>query len=182
MSRKRHGTVETRTSRSHPLRIDWLPGERVGITIQPGKRGVSAIGAWRWDRSLAADLDVLAAANVATVVCLVTDDELNRLGVDVYEDAASMHGIALVRGPILDLSVPSAERMTWLLAQIDAALIRGRLAIQCVGGLGRSGVVAGCYLGGGEAALRTLGKVRGPRCPETDQQRSFVRTWRTWRG
>lgn len=172
------GTVEMRTSRSHPLRVDWLPGERVGLTIQPGKRGASVVGSWRWSRSLAADLDALAALGVATIVCLVTDEELNRLCVVGYEAAANKRGIALARFPIRDLSVPSVERVAGLLPALDAALIRGRLVIQCVGGLGRSGVVAGCHLGGGEAALRTLAKVRGPRCPETDAQRAFVLGWR----
>jgi protein-tyrosine phosphatase len=53
------------------------------------------------------------------------------------------------------------------------------MVIHCIGGLGRTGVIAGCLLRAldvpPDEALRRLVAARGTRCPELDEQRSFVR-------
>lgn len=53
----------TRTSDTHPLWIDEVragdAGGLIGITFCPGKCGPSISG-YQWERSLSADLDVIA--------------------------------------------------------------------------------------------------------------------------
>ena len=49
-----------RTSKSHPLRVDWLDVEfserQLGLTFAPGKVG-DAVGPYRWERDLEGDLE-----------------------------------------------------------------------------------------------------------------------------
>jgi protein-tyrosine phosphatase len=52
------------------------------------------------------------------------------------------------------------------------------ILIHCIGGVGRTGVIAGCLLRAldvaPDEALRRLVAARGKRCPETSEQRRFV--------
>lgn len=61
-----------------------------------------------------------------------------------------------------------------LIAEPERAVV-----INCNGGLGRSGVIGGCLLRAlgvdAEQALRRLRGARGPECPQTEEQRQFVR-------
>jgi hypothetical protein len=86
-------------------------------------------------------------------------------------------------------SAPSVPVMRATLDTIDLWLSDGRPTfVHCVGGCGRSGTVAGCWLARhgiavGEGVLVELEHLRAalpaPRpCPETDEQRDLVRAWR----
>ncbi|HEX9708218.1 MAG TPA: ADP-ribosylglycohydrolase family protein [Steroidobacteraceae bacterium] len=99
---------------------------------------------------------------------------------------------AYVRKPIRDHGVPeSAEMMHEILAALDGALAEGRrVYLHCRAGIGRTNVVAGCWIanqgGSGEDALERLnrqwrGSARSrswPSVPETEAQAEFVRSWR----
>jgi hypothetical protein len=95
------------------------------------------------------------------------------------------------RVPIRDVNVPgSTSEMAAILDAIENALKDGdAVYVHCLGGVGRTGTVIGCYLTrsgiSGEEALRklasmwrTVGKSkRKPLSPETPEQREFVRNW-----
>ena len=95
------------------------------------------------------------------------------------------------RRPIKDHGVPEyRHHMTEILDEIDAALAAGRqVYIHCRAGIGRTGMVAGCYLarhcGSGVDALSQLaslwdasGRVHEWPCtPETDEQIRYVSSW-----
>lgn len=168
-----------RTSLTDPLRIAWLktPSEwRVGLTFAPGKHGPSTDGA-PWERELDADLEVLVRNGVRTIACLVETHELVRWKITELPSAAAARGIELLHSPIKDGSVPKIEAarslVCELLARRDAPIL-----IHCIGGLGRTGVIAGCLLRAldvaPDEALRRLVAARGTRCPENDVQRGFV--------
>jgi ADP-ribosylglycohydrolase len=104
--------------------------------------------------------------------------------------------IDYLRQPIPDHGVPAdRETMGRILATLDDALETGHCVyLHCRAGIGRSAMVAGCWLaernpGGGEAALIELGdywqQCRQSRSwtqvPETDEQADFVRSWQTLR-
>ena len=73
--------AKVRTSKSHPLRLDWLdPPARVGMTLLPGVIDSSSEG-FRWERDLATDLAALRAAGTTALVCLLEDHEFARYGV-----------------------------------------------------------------------------------------------------
>jgi len=95
------------------------------------------------------------------------------------------------RRPIKDHSVPEyPHHMAEILDEIDAALAAGcQVYIHCRAGIGRTGMVAGCYLArhgdSGKDALSELaslwdtsGRVREWPCtPETEEQAQYVSSW-----
>ncbi len=100
--------------------------------------------------------------------------------------------VLYMRQPIPDHGIPrSAEQMQEILDEIESALAGGRrIYLHCRAGIGRTNLVAGCWLanagGDGDAALARLnerwrGSARSrtwPTVPETDAQSDFVRRWR----
>lgn len=93
------------------------------------------------------------------------------------------------RMPIRDRDVPAIERMREVLAHIDAEIAAGHpVYVHCYGGIGRTGMVVGCWIAENEglsgsealeriAALRAGGPDRSLRSPERDEQRQFVEAW-----
>jgi protein-tyrosine phosphatase len=174
------------TSASDPIRIDFLPVPlpgRVGLTFAPGK-----CDGLRWQRSLPQDLDRLQAFySVSHLVSLIEDHELAHYRIGNLYAEAERRGIAVHRFPIPDVSVPAdVESLAPLVRQIGGwVAVREKVVIHCIGGLGRTGTVAGCFLveQGVDAAraLKLLREVRAPNCPETEEQREFVRRYERWR-
>ncbi len=92
------------------------------------------------------------------------------------------------RYPIQDWTTPSHEKMVEILHTIEDALSAGKnIYLHCYGGLGRTGLTVGCYLGshgfaGEQAILKILelrSKIPGElkNSPETDKQRRMVLGW-----
>ena len=168
-----------RTSITGPPRVAWLetPSEwRVGLTFAPGKRGPSTEGA-RWERDLDTDLDVLVGQGIRTIACLIEAHEFAEWGIDRLPSAAAARGLELLHRPIRDVSVPTLDEARSLVRELFARR-DAPILIHCIGGLGRTGVIAGCLLRAlgvaPEEALRRLVAARGKRCPETAEQRRFV--------
>ena len=109
------------------------------------------------------------------------DEEARKLRVDA----------AHVRRPVRDAGVPRSPLvMTAILDSIDEAIDAGETVYaHCLGGIGRTGTVVGCWLvrhgyTGDEALERVAELFRGmakaplhPRSPETNQQDDYVRNW-----
>lgn len=109
---------------------------------------------------------------------------------EVLQQAEGSRGIRLFKFPIPDVSVPrSRESAASILDAIDEAMQRGEVVyLHCWGGVGRTGVVVGCWLARhgqrGQSALDSLqllwqqcGKSRFRKSPETREQEDFVRAW-----
>ena len=104
-------------------------------------------------------------------------DELVDWGIAALPSAAAAHGIELLHRPIRDISVPTLDEARSLVRELIARRATPIL-IHCIGGLGRTGIVAGCLLRaldiGPDKALRRLAAARGTECPQTSEQRRFV--------
>lgn len=96
--------------------------------------------------------------------------------------------VSYQRHPIRDLSAPSQAQMVQILDAIDQARASGHMVyLHCLGGVGRTGVVIGCYLVRhgftSEDALRAIARRlyhthKAERLsPETDEQRAMVLRW-----
>ena len=171
-----------------PLRVDWLPdgwagdelAGRLGLTILPGKHGVSTRYPGRvYDRELAADLADLRGGGVVRLVLLVEDGELARWGPELVPEAWDP---PVIRFPIPDGSPPRDHAaMDRILAAVDEARASGNVAVACMGGVGRSGTVAACALvahgASADAAIATVRQVRHPEAVETAAQKAFVRAF-----
>jgi ADP-ribosyl-[dinitrogen reductase] hydrolase len=100
-------------------------------------------------------------------------------------------GVKHVRRPIGDHGVPRLrERMSEILESLRGALAgRHAVYVHCRAGIGRTGMVIGCYLAeqchDGEAALNQLNRLWSasarsaswPMIPETTEQADYVRRW-----
>jgi hypothetical protein len=101
--------------------------------------------------------------------------------------AGSQH----LRSAIADTWVPTkASQVQSLLRDIRTALGLGRgIYVHCRAGIGRTGLVIGCFLadedGNGKAALKELNRLwkqserskSWPKVPQTEQQADYVRLW-----
>lgn len=170
------------------LRIDWLepaqlgdelPG-RLGLTILPGKRGVSfRYPGQVYRRDLDEDLAMLRAAGVRHLVLLVEDAELSRWSDSGIVEHAAAAGVTVLRHPMPDGQPPaSLAEMREILAEIRHGRHDGNVAVACMGGVGRTGTVAACALvqaGRSPAeAIATVRAVRHPSAVETADQERFV--------
>jgi protein-tyrosine phosphatase len=159
------------------LRIDWLESPRLtqgklGMTLCPGRRDRG--------RELGLDLDVLAEQRVARLLCLLTDEEIEWAGIANISELAASRGVSFRRHPIRDQGAPGVDDAQELVAWCLEACARGEsVVVHCMGGLGRSGLIAACALVGqgasAEEAIAAVRAARGPRAIESREQERFVK-------
>jgi protein-tyrosine phosphatase/nicotinamidase-related amidase len=176
-----HAGLLARACREHMeqdrrLRVDWIPlpgvPGRMGLTILPGRGDRS--------RSLSEDIDQLAKLKTDLVVSLVTEDELAQFGVSTLPSALAAKGMECRRLPILDQKACTVEQAHALAQEILKTCQAGRnVVIHCVGGLGRSGMIAACVAVMARLdpsqAIALVRKHRSPRALETQSQ--IDRVW-----
>jgi protein-tyrosine phosphatase len=173
------------------LPIDWLepgllgdglPG-RLGLTILPGKRGISFRYPGRvYQRDLDGDFALLRVDGVRRLILLVEDAELQHWSDPGIAERGGAAGVEVIRHPIPDGRAPaSMAEMTRILEEIREARATADVAVACMGGVGRTGTVAACALveGGMTAddAIATIRAVRHPTAVETVEQERFVRSF-----
>ena len=92
------------------------------------------------------------------------------------------------RIPIQDMSTPEKTEMEEILNYIDQEISSGeKIYVHCLRGLGRTGIVIGCYLvrhgETGEKAIKKIASLRKNlpnrwlQSPQTDMQKEFVINW-----
>ena len=164
------------TPATNLLRVDWLepkfthPG-RIGLTLLPGRADR--------DRIMAEDLEVLKTFRITHMVPLITDRELTFYGVHNLLSEYASKGFKVIRLPILDGGIPNIEEMRTLVVRFsEICASGGRLVVHCVGGLGRSGTVAACFLKakgmGTREAIAEVRRVRSPQAIENKIQETFI--------
>jgi hypothetical protein len=158
------------------LRVDWvdspqIPAGRLGMTICPGRQDR--------DRDLEADLDRLRAEGVDRLLCLSTEAEMDWAGVPDLGSRAEALGFDYRWLPVPDQGTCSLSEAVDLVRWCREGLERGEsVVITCMGGLGRSGMVAACTLvdlgASPAAAIASVRAARGPRALETSGQEELV--------
>ena len=107
-----------------------------------------------------------------------------------YDGRASERAAAVRRFPVADMSIPTGALMERILDEIDKGLEDGRrVYVHCWAGLGRTGVVVGCWLirhghAGPEDVETVLRSLRagdresgGRESPQTPAQFRMMQTW-----
>lgn len=172
--------IEWRTlEQQGDLWIAWLsrmrtaPG-RLGLTILPGRRDRR--------RVLKKDLARLKDEGVTHIVPLLLVHEMEDYGVPELLREYNEAGFEVKHLPIADQGIVSEKDMTRLLKWIDKAIQdQGQVLLHCVGGLGRSGMVAASYLRyrglPARQALSEVRAVRSARAVESPPQEDFVQNY-----
>ncbi|MCB1139392.1 MAG: dual specificity protein phosphatase family protein, partial [Leptospiraceae bacterium] len=142
------------------------------ITILPGRKDRK--------RDLQKDLDTIRETGIDSVMCLVTPDELDYYGVPGLLQHYRENGLVAFDFPILDQHAPSLSGLQAALTWLEEQREDGRkVLIHCVGGLGRSGLVAAAHLMqsglGFDEAVEVVRHARSERAIETTEQMEFLR-------
>ncbi len=168
--------IRTTIRADQALRVDWLdlagdgPG-RLGITVCPGRRDRQ--------RDLDSDLATLVDGGVSRLLCILPDTELDWAGVGDLSGRARALGLDLLQVPVPDQGVPGIGTARELVRWCEEGVAAGeRVVVFCMGGLGRSGTIAACFLVDRgltpPEAISAVRRSRGPRAVETRAQEEFV--------
>jgi atypical dual specificity phosphatase len=143
-----------------PRRFRWIvPGVLAGCP-QPG---VVA--------PIEYDLDLLGAVGITHLITLTEQD--------LPQDLLRIHGLANTHLPIFDREAPSTGQMQMLLVRMQRLLQAGEvLAVHCLAGLGRTGLVLAAWLvrDGGLSAATAIERLRriDPAYVQTEAQEAFL--------
>jgi protein-tyrosine phosphatase len=122
----------------------------------------------------------LKQEGVETLVSLLTPREVLDLDLKQEPEYCSACGIDFISFPIPDTETPASKTATLELAQRLAIMVKAGkgVAIHCLGGIGRSSLIAACVLAilgiGPEEAFRLIRKSRGCDVPQTAEQKEWV--------
>ena len=160
----------------------------IGMTHCPGRSRPDGAGrAWR--RDLAQDVAALRAAGFGTVLTLVDDAELARLGAAGLPAELQRAGIDGLRFPIADFGVPdTGAQQAWhgVQAEVLARLRNGQsVLVHCAAGLGRTGTMVAVLLTAlGDTPDAAIARTRSarPGTIETAAQAQFVHASRRLAG
>jgi protein-tyrosine phosphatase len=171
--------------------VAFVPQDALAL---PGRLGFCpAPGRWRLDTALDRrsllddDLASLRACGTTTLVVLLEEEEMARIGLAGLLEHASRAGLEVLWFPIPDGTAPSdAESAAVLVERILERLASGRsVVVHCHGGIGRSGTItAACLVAAGADPVRALEVVRDerPGAATAPGQEEFVRAFGTaWR-
>lgn len=176
MAQNRHNSL---------LRIDPVIPDNcngvIGMVICPGRRVSFAMGD-DWDRDLDNDLQAIRDWGARALVSLMEKDEMEFYGVGELPAKVIRLGMSHFHLPIADMDVPgkSFERQ-WQTSgeELRDMLLSGQsIVIHCLGGLGRTGTIAGRLLvelgADPDTAIR---RIRGARAGtiQTIMQETYVR-------
>jgi protein-tyrosine phosphatase len=139
------------------------------------------------DESSQRKIAALITAGVSAFIDLTEEGELHPYAplLDPYP------GVFHHRFEIRDVSIPNTQQTTQILDAIDDYIAQEKMVyVHCWGGVGRTGVIVGCWLARhgypGKAALHRLREELWPACPksayrrspETCEQKQYIREWR----
>jgi hypothetical protein len=153
--------------------IDLPAGVRLAIMPRPraGDWLDDEVAGWR-------------AEGIDIIVSLLEAGEVKELG--LHREAGLCHDLDMefISFPVPDGGVPASTRETMALAEaIFARLNEGKaVAVHCRAGIGRSSLIAACVLVllgfATGTAFDRIGKVRGVKVPDTEEQRDWVDMFR----
>ena len=168
--------IRNRLKLRGPLRVDWIDQQytgngKIGMTLLPGRRD--------YGRILRDDLLSMKSQGVTDILTLLTHNEFGRYGVPGLLEAFKETGFNSRYFPVLNQGVSSIHGMMEVIQWMDERLQDGgNIMLHCVGGLGRSGLVAACYLiskgHSAEMAISEVRRARSPRAIESTVQEEFV--------
>lgn len=140
------------------------------------------------------NLSELAENNIEVIINLTNKSTFEKLGLINYSDIIKNFysninkNIKIERFGIKDFTVPDKNHMLEILKTIDNYISQNKkLYIHCMGGIGRTGTVIGCYLISKNItdngnALKYISQLRTglkSESPETQKQKKMIEEWDT---
>jgi hypothetical protein len=182
--------------RGHNMATPPVPFSR-SYWIIPGNLLAGYYPGSKDPKQATARLTALINTGTRHVINLMEPDERDTSGQrfipyeDVMESIAAKMGLTITFDhlPIKDLSVPSERNMARILDQVGLCIKHGKpVYVHCLGGIGRTGTVIGCYLvrhglASGKTVLDMIRDLRKDTedsdrvSPETNEQREMVVEW-----
>ncbi|WP_066628372.1 protein-tyrosine phosphatase family protein [Labilibacter marinus] len=134
------------------------------------------------------DIDALVKLGIKTFVNLTKENETQKDGSAIfnYNERLKKENATMHRKAVEDASIPTVETMREIAQIIDDSLAQDKpVYFHCVGGVGRTGTVAGSYLMHSKMAnannvfdiidyLKRTSPFKEKLSPGRDSQRSFV--------
>ena len=153
-------------------KLHWVKGPWPGtLALSARPRG----GDW-----LADEMEHWRTSGVNAVLSLLTDQEVNDLGLETEQQEANRHNLEFLSFPIPDREVPNSEgQMEATLKKLERILSSGKnVVIHCRQGVGRTGLIAACLLATKgippDQAVAALTAARGIEIPETPAQEAWI--------
>ncbi|MCE5256607.1 MAG: cyclin-dependent kinase inhibitor 3 family protein [Spirochaetaceae bacterium] len=177
-------------SRPAPLRIDEVvipkTGGRIGMTSCPGRKlaRLTFLYSSEGNRNLETDLAAIRDWGAEILISLIEEHEYSLVGVTALPKLVPA-GIRYLQLPIEDGSIPDASwEKSWFREGpvVRTVLQRsGSICIHCMGGYGRTGLVAARLLvefgSRPEEAIHSVRQAR-PGAIETLEQENYIRALR----
>lgn len=152
--------------------LHWIEGPWRGrLAIMPRPRG----GDWLED-----EMRSWRVEGVDTVLCLLTEEEIEELELSGEADGCAATGIEFQTFPIEDRGVPvSTKSLLDLVHNLESKLADAKnVVVHCRQGVGRSALLAACILATSgldvDTAFKRIEAARGAKVPDTEEQKQWV--------
>ncbi|KAG0266413.1 hypothetical protein DFQ27_009789 [Actinomortierella ambigua] len=187
-------SLEEALARAQQRYPNWRPRGNMGLCSCPGKKvrlDGPVNGRAKIERDLDLDFARLQQLGCKRVICCLFDEELAFLGSPFpqYLQAATNHGIDVVRIPMVEGSTPETFiEMEAVLDKIDETTKAGDSVIaHCRGGVGRAAVVACCWMlrqgliQDNRSVIAWVRRYRTSKAIETDEQEFYLEGYHIWK-
>ena len=171
--------ISARIKETGVLRVDYISSNnlkenQLGLTILPGRKDYS--------RNLEEDIKELKKQDINVIIPLITQDEMEHYGVPDLINQYRKANFEVQSLAIKDQKAPSLDEVNKLITFINLKFSEGKkVLVHCVGGLGRSGLIAACVLKNhGLSSVEAIDCVRvsrSLRAIETTVQEKFVESY-----